>query len=253
MVKTDYSNGAHADLHAYEKRQSFNFITTWLHSFRYRNLVDIFSKLQKQLERPVTVFEIGAATGKLFSVLDQQFDIEYEGVEMRADRVEVAKARYQHCPNFAIACDTAEDYLDKIDDVDVIVALETMEHIPEHIVVRIIEKVAEKKPLIFICSVPVEVGPVIWVKNVGSLLMSYKRFNDYTWPETFWSGLYKLDRVRPHDTTHRGFDWRWLAQTIRHNMRIVETRSLPTFLLPASLSPTVMFVAEPRTSDTGID
>ena len=39
---------------------------------------------------------------------------------------------------------------------------------------------------------------------------------------------------------------RWLAQTLRHNMRIVRTRHYPLPFLPAGLSTSVFMVAVPR-------
>lgn len=125
-------------------------------------------------------------------------------------------------------------------------ALETLEHIPEPTVFRLIEDVRIMQPKLFICSVPVEIGPVIWVKNLGSLLMGYQKSrSQYTWKETFWAGLAKLDKLPPHATGHKSFDWRWLAQTIRYNMKIKEMRTFPFGLWPG-LSTSVFFIAEPR-------
>ena len=229
----------------YEKTQNFNSVTRWLHSFRYRKIVQIFEQLTKELNRPIRVFEIGAASGKLYSVLNEQFDIVYSGVELKEDRVQVANERYGNNDNFSIVSGMAEDHIGSANQFDVVVALETMEHIPENNVVRIVEKIAESRPGMFVCSVPVEVGPIIWIKNVGSMLMGYHaRYKNYKWSETFWSGLYRLDKVRTHELAHRGFDWRWLAQTIRYNMNDMEVFSLPFNLLPVALSPTVMFVAK---------
>lgn len=90
---------------------------------------------------------------------------------------------------------------------DIIVALETFEHIPEHDVVRIVEAVAASKPRLFVCSVPVEVGPAIWLKNVGSLVTGYMRHKEYRWSETFWAGLYQLDRLPPHGTRACQLAW----------------------------------------------
>jgi hypothetical protein len=129
---------------------------------------------------------------------------------------------------------------------DIVVALETFEHIPEHDVVRIIEAIAASKPRFFVCSVPVEIGPAIWLKNVGSLVTGYMRHKEYSWPETFWAGLYQLDKLPPHGTGHKGFDWRWLAQTIRHNMKIKDIRKFPFSILPAAVAFSVFMVAEPR-------
>jgi hypothetical protein len=144
--------------------------------------------------------------------------------------------------------DSVVNALPHLEHADVLVAMETCEHIPEHDVVRIIEAVAAARPAVFVCSVPVEIGPSIWLKNVGSLVTGYMRHREYRWAETFWAGFYQLDRLPPHDTGHKGFDWRWLAQTIRHNMRVVEVRRFPFGFLPAAIAFSVFMIAEPRQS-----
>jgi len=233
----------------YEKLQSFNIIVKWLHQFRYRHIHNVFERLAAAIpDRPIRVVEIGCAQAKLYQVLGARFNVDYTGVEINKDFVADATARYGANHNFRILQQSAAeaDLRSAGEPPDIVVALETFEHIPEHVVVRIVENIARQAPRLFVCSVPVEVGPIIWIKNVGSWLMGYMRHKEYRWRETFWAGLYQLDRVRPHDTGHIGFDWRWLAQTIRHNLRIREFRKFPFSLLPAGLSTSVFFVAEAR-------
>ncbi len=233
----------------YEKNQRFNVLVSWLHSYRYKNILKVFEELLVSNNgNPIRVVEIGCAHAKLYSLLNDKFKIDYIGIEPNAVFVKAAEERYQSQPNFKIIHDAAEKQLNKIADVDIVVALETFEHIPEHIVVRIVEEIAKIQPKLFVCSVPVEIGPAIWFKNLGSLATGYMRHTEYTWKETFWAGLGKLDKLPPHGTGHKGFDWRWLAQTIRHNMRIVETRKFPFGFLPTGLSTSVFFIAEPRQS-----
>lgn len=231
----------------YEKNQKFNAIVAWLHSFRYKNITDVFTNFTKgKSDTTIKVVEIGCAHAKLFSVLDKQFKIEYTGIEIDPEFVKVAKERYGHKANFSIIHGSAATVLGEIEKPDIIVGLETFEHIPERDVVRIIEEVAAVKPALFVCSVPIEIGPAIWLKNVGSVLNGYMRHKEYSWSETFWAGLYKLDKLPPHGTGHKGFDWRWLAQTIRHNMKIAEIRKFPVNFLPAAIGTSVFIIAEPR-------
>jgi len=233
----------------YEKNQRFNILVSWLHSYRYKNILGVFEELSASNNgNPIRVVDVGCAHAKLYSFLNDRFNIDYIGIEPNAVFVKAANERNQNQPNFKIIHDAAEKQLNKIADVDIVVALESLEHIPEHIVVRIVEEIAKIQPRLFVCSVPVEIGPAIWFKNLGSLATGYMRHTEYTWKETFWAGFGKLDKLPPHDTGHKGFDWRWLAQTIRHNMRINETRKFPFGLFPAALSTSVFFIAEPRQS-----
>jgi hypothetical protein len=148
--------------------------------------------------------------------------------------------------------DSAKNAFSDFEHADIIVALETFEHVPEHDAVRIIEAIAAAKPKIFVCSVPVEIGPAIWLKNVGSFITGYMRHREYRWSETFWAGLYQLDKLPAHGVGHKGFDWRWLAQTIRHNMKIKEIRRFPFNMLPAAVAFSVFMVAEPREAMTAV-
>jgi hypothetical protein len=127
-------------------------------------------------------------------------------------------------------------------DFDVICAMETLEHIPRAEVTVLLDKIAARRPRpMFIASVPVETGPSIWLKNIGSAICGYSRHHEYSWSETFWAGLYRLDKLPPHGTSHKGFDWRWLhhEMTQRFSVRV---RKLPVVGLPAS---SVFFSAKP--------
>ena len=233
----------------YEQRQHFNPLTTWLHSFRYRHIHRVFAHLSVEIgDRPIRVIDIGCGYAKLFTVLNDRFRIEYTGIERNEERVGVARERHGHHENFRVVHDSATEALAHVppNHADIVVALETFEHIPEHDVVRIVERIAELRPRRLVCSVPVEIGPAIWLKNVGSFLTGYVRHRDYSWRETFWAGLYCLDKLPPHGTRHKGFDWRWLAQTVRHNFGIRAIHRLPLRVLPSALSTNVFFVAEPR-------
>jgi SAM-dependent methyltransferase len=244
----DTESSSTSKVHHYEKVQEFNALVGWLHSIRYRAIIELFEKLSSEIsERPIRVLEIGCAHAKLYRVLSERFDIDYVGVDVVASFTALAQERYGHHSNFRVVTGSAADpaVLATQQSPHVIVALETLEHIPEHVVVRIIENIAKQRPLRFVCSVPVEVGPIVWVKNVGSALMGYSRHKEYRWRETFWAGLDRLDHLPPHGTGHKGFDWRWLAQTIRHNVQTIEIRTFPFGLLPAGLSTSVFVVSCP--------
>jgi hypothetical protein len=175
--------------------------------------------------------------------LNERYNISYVGIELDQTFAETAKSRFGSLSNFRIINDSIENHYAEFENVDFILSLETLEHIPEHIVVRLIEHIAAANPKYFVCSVPNEVGPIVWVKNLGSFLMGYTRHTEYKWIETLYAGLYQLDKVETHGTRHKGFDWRWLAQTIRHNRKITQTLSSPFRWLPKTFSVSVVFIS----------
>ena len=224
----------------YEADQGRNPLFRWLHSLRYKHITEVFESIH--LDRPIRVVEIGCAQSKLFGLLNKRFSIQYTGIDIDPMLISIASRRYAKSENFSARVGRAEEVLPTLEQPDIVVALETLEHVGAPIAQGIVDAIAKLKPSLFVCSVPVEVGPIIWVKNAGSALLRYSRHHEYTWAETLWSGLYQLDRVRPNDGGHRGFDWRVLAAAIRDNMDLREVRRFP-FGLPAGLSTSVFMVA----------
>ena len=236
------------NLHSYEKIQNTNFITRYLHSYRYSWILSVFKKLSREINnRQITVVDIGCGTCKLFEVLNENYlSINYIGIEPRGDFVETSIERYNSMSNFKIIKGCAEAIIPNINEkIDVFTGLESFEHIPEYIVPTLLRSISAKSPKIFACSVPVEVGPAIWIKNIGSKLMGYRRYKEYTWRETFWAGLYRLDKLAPHGTGHKGFDWRWLEHTIRQSMEITSVSRSPFSFIPAAFTPSICFTSVP--------
>lgn len=236
-----------AELHDYERVQNFNAITRFLHSVRYRKLLEVASQLQPRHGDKLKVVDIGSGPCKAYSVLSSALNIDYHAIELDNEFAEVAQQRYGARDNFRLSHGSIMDHLDSIDGADLVIALESLEHIPENLVVRVVEAIGASEFQRLYVTVPNEVGPAIAIKNVGSLLMGYQRHREYNWGETFRAAAYDLDRVGLHDTGHKGFDWRWLAQTIRHNCEILEIFTSPMKGVPRSMSPSIGYVARKRT------
>ncbi len=231
---------------SYEQNQHHNLVTQWLHSHRFSNAIDVVGDFAADRSSPLKLVEIGCAHGRLFGFLDRLFPVDYTGIDLNAGFLETARVRYGTRPNFRVLQGSALDRLDDVDKPDVVVALETLEHIPAPVSFRIVEKIAALRPNLFLCSVPIEVGPSIVLKNTGSAALGYVRHRSYSWRETYWAGTYQLHKLPPHATGHKGFDWRWLAHTVRCHFRIREIRTLPFNFMPTLLSTSVFMVAEPR-------
>lgn len=103
---------------AYEKTQQFNAIVSWLHSYRYKNIIAVFEQFSVSTNKDIIkVVEIGCAHAKIFSILNARFQIDYIGIEIKGKNVAVAKERYQDYPNFRIIHDSAENLLKQITEV----------------------------------------------------------------------------------------------------------------------------------------
>jgi len=228
---------------SYEKNQNFNALVRWIHNIRYNYIIEIFNVIHnKNPEIQIKIVEIGCANAKLFGILNKLYSINYVGIEINQYFAENANNKYGHLSNFKIINDNVTNHYEEFEGVDFIIALETFEHIPENIVVRLIERISSSKPKYFICSVPNEIGPIVWIKNIGSILMGYMRHKEYKWSDTLWAGFYQLDYIETHGIGHKGFDWRWFAQTIRFNRKISQTFTSPFRYLPKTLSLSIIFI-----------
>ena len=234
-------------LHEYEENQRFNGLTRLLHATRYRNLSKIAQDLSPAYGDRLRVLDIGCGPGKAYHVLsDLLGGIDYVGVDRNPSFVALAQERYGAAEGFEIHYASIAQKLDLIDRFDLIIGLETFEHIPEHVVVRVIEAIGRAEFGKLYITVPNEIGPAIAIKNTGSALMGYTRHKQYSWAETFHAAFYNLDKVGVHGISHKGFDWRWLAQTLRHNVKIVEKYTSPSQFVPKSISPSIGFLCEKR-------
>lgn len=234
----------------YEKVQNFNWVTRFLHAGRYRKLLEVLQSVQKDVgNRKVKILDIGCGPGTAVGHILEKFDIDYVGIDYDPIFIQAARNRYSKYENCRfIVGDATDESLYETIEADIVIALETLEHIHFNRTVRVIEHVCTiVRPCIFLVTVPVEVGPAVWIKNWGSALMGYDRQSGNL-KETFWAGLYRLDRVPPHHSSHQGFDWRCLAQLIRVNAPLREIHSLPFSFVPRALSPNVALIAEPAKS-----
>lgn len=231
-------------VHKYEKNQQFNGVTRVLHLTRYRNLEKIVGFFTG---RPggFKVVDIGCGVAKAYETIKNAgADFSYLGIELEQDYVKIAANRYGQFSNFSIIHGSIENHFDEFDAADLIIGLESFEHIPEPLVVRTTEAIGKSKFEYLYVTVPNEIGPAILAKNVGSFLMGYGRYREYTWRETMAASFYNLEKVARHGTGHKGFDWRWLGQTIRQNCRIEKITVSPLPIVPKFLSPSIGFLCK---------
>ena len=225
------------------KYLKFNFIIKFLHRTRFRNLEKLIIRASKEKKGKLKIIDVGCGSALAYKIIRKQgIDFEYVGVELTKDFCDTAYEKYNQFENFKIIHDSIENQFEKFTDADVIIGLESFEHIPEWLVVRTIEAISKTSFMYLYITVPNEIGPALFIKNVGSALMGYTRHKHYSWRETFFASIYELDKIERHDTRHKGFDWRWLAQTLRQNVTIVKKTSSPANFIPKFISPSIGFI-----------
>ncbi|HOD18326.1 MAG TPA: class I SAM-dependent methyltransferase [Candidatus Cloacimonadota bacterium] len=238
----------------HEMNEQLNPINAWLHGRRFkyvRNWLNLHYG-----HKQIKILEIGVGYGRLVEELTPYLYIDYTGVELIEELYQEAKRRLSNIPNCHLLNGSIldEEIIRQLNNnYDVIIALETCEHIPAQEVPKLLGILRYRLHCkYFISSVPIEIGPIILLKNFGSYLLHYGRYREYTVKDTIYAALGKIEKLSPHSgnsayPSHKGFDWRFYRYLLHQDFRIKQTLHLPLTWLPMALSTNVMFIAEPRT------
>jgi trans-aconitate methyltransferase len=90
-------------------------------------------------DRPIEILELGGNTGRAYEAMHARFRVNYRGVDIDEEVIVIARQR-TNCA-FLLA-DAADPQFVEPGSADIVVALETLELIPEATVVRTAENVA---------------------------------------------------------------------------------------------------------------
>lgn len=129
---------------------------------------------------------------------------------------------------------------------DYSVALETLEHIPDHVLEGYIEFLAQVTTKRLLVSVPVEIGPVFLAKHLAKRLIPNLESGDtdtYTLAEVYWATRGRTDKVRRFE--HKGFDYRKLIELLSKHFIVTHVEGIPFKSFPY-WSFQVGIVAEPK-------
>ncbi|MFO7660688.1 MAG: class I SAM-dependent methyltransferase [Candidatus Cloacimonadaceae bacterium] len=237
----------------HEKNEQANPVNSFLHSRRYSFVREWLG--QNYGKKPVRILEIGVGFGRLFAELNDHLNIYYTGIEFLDDFYVEAQQRlgkYENCRLLkgSILDSELQNQLDN--SYDVVIALETFEHISAREVAPALDFLRNKiKCSFFLSSVPVELGCTILIKNLGSMLLQYGRYKEYSLKETMNAALLRTHRISPHSADksypgHKGFDWRFYRYLLHQDFEILSSMNLPFRWLPAIFSTNVLIIARPR-------
>jgi SAM-dependent methyltransferase len=237
-----------ASVSEYRSNQGASAINRYLHKVRYRELRRFLSLVLTGAEPKI--FEAGCGYGEAVDVIRSVLGgrpFRYYGVDYWATFIDEANASRSSAEvrfEYRDLRDMADENVQLPESPDCIIALETLEHVTEYDVPKVIDWLARMKAPALI-TVPNEVGPAVLIKNLGSAVMGYRRHREYRMQDTFNAAFGRLERLRAHGTGHLGFDWRWLLSILKQRYR-VEVRTSPLSFVPRSLSPSIFFYCWPR-------
>ena len=218
---------------------NYNFITRYLHSNKYKHLIKCLNKLNKE---KIRILDIGCGTCNLYKNLNTLFKIEYIGVENEKIIYNLASDRYNKNSNFKIYnIDVNQIFLEEnfSKSFDIIICFDVLEHMSLNKANILLNNI--KKKFLFewlYINIPNEIGLALFIKNIGSALMGYSRHKEYSFKETMYASLYKLNKLK-HNNNHKGFDWRNIHTICKKNFDTYDITYFPPKIFNIILSPSI--------------
>ncbi len=125
-----------------------------------------------------------------------------------------------------------------------IFCLEVLEHVKEpSIAIEEIFRILKKKGS-FICTIPVEIGPSLLLREIIGRITKFHR-PPYTKKELIQSALLKKPGPRTLENPHKNFDWRIVIKEIKRFFNRIELEFIPINLL-RDFNPIVLIKAIKR-------
>lgn len=232
------------DAEGYNERLFSRGIRARMHLARFAWLKQVASSYD--CGQPQRVVELGCFDGRSIEWLPFKLSL-YDGFDANWEGgLDIGRKYYSGKENIHFhQCSTPNEMALHIGRYDISISLETMEHVPSHMVADYLSILAENTSKAAFFSVPNEIGLPFFAKYAAKKLF-YRDSKDepYSFTE-FWNEVIgQTDKV--HRNEHKGFDFRQFIQQVENRFVIKKITGIPFYWLPASLSFTIGIVAEPK-------
>lgn len=233
----------------YNRRLFKKGIRAWFHNLRFKWLEEKCAQYSPSLD---LVIELGCFDGRSLSHLGACSPRRYYGFDANWEGgLDLAKAKNKNENFHFIQCSEPESLqLNGDGKATLAIALETLEHIPEHMLENYLKKLAHHTEGYVFITVPNEKGPLFLAKHLIKKLM-LKGAEEYTVAEVLWTTLGRTKHVRRNE--HKGFDYDELHQCLNRFFDTVEMSGIPYRQLPLFLNAQVGFVMKSKKPAQSLD
>jgi SAM-dependent methyltransferase len=234
----------------------------WLISWSHRRRYQVGLKLTRQLSAS-RILDYGCGDGTFLAMLaaDSTASLSAVGAEMYTSLVEDCNARLGRAGLRFVLSDEL-DAPEHVNAYDLVSCMEVLEHIPnvEGLLDRFRRLLVPSGVLLI--SVPVEIGPVLIIKQMIRTIAGWRGLGDYPGTSSYSLREYlasvfagprqHIERPIHRDSDgqsfhdHKGFNWRVLRDAVARRFAIERTLSSPFVSLPPHLATQVWFVARKR-------
>lgn len=226
----------------YNERLFSGGIRGYLHTARFRYLNRMVKKYSLDQD---TVLELGCFDGKSISYLPKPpreyvgFDANWEGGVDLAHKLWADKPEYR----FIVSDDPGDIAAQAGQDYDLVISMETLEHLPPEQVDDYLAVLAQKTSKHAIFTVPNEKGVVFAFKHLAKMMLT-KGYRHYSFGEFMNATLGRMSKVARDN--HKGFDYAALIRQVEKHFEVIEVRGIGMNFLPPILNFNVGMVVGPR-------
>lgn len=235
-------------------------LVRWSHGSRFR--------LARELVMPFAgrqLLDYGCGDGTFLSLVLDLFP-QAVGADVASDQLADCSKRFADAPAIRFLHTDTLDESEHSKRYDVVVCMEVLEHCPDDIQHRVIERIARVTAAggTVVISVPIEIGPTLLAKQTARALVALTGVSDYATRERYRSGElvtmllassttdmprqeYKGENGSRY-TGHKGFNWRRLENAIGKRLEIERRLFSPLPLVGSWLNSQVWFVCRTRST-----
>ncbi|MHC1783321.1 MAG: class I SAM-dependent methyltransferase [Anaerolineaceae bacterium] len=215
---------------AYNERLFSKGLRSRLHHARFYWLNEMVEKL---FDRPLSVLELGCYDAKTISFLPS-LPVKYRGFDANWENgLDIARKTFNNPTYSFYECHTPVEMNVESDSYDLVLCMETIEHLPDETLEGYLEKLKTAARGIMLVTVPNEIGLVFLGKYLVKLLVYREKINPrYSFQDVLNQTLGRMDRVIHDD--HKGFDYRQLYKFLSRDWDI-RLYAIPFSWLPFSL------------------
>ena len=209
-----------------------------IHNARFIWLTE---QIKKRCPNFKSVLELGCFDGKTLKYLPNSPSY-YEGWDANWEGgLDDAIAKYKNVDNIKFCeCETHEAFAPIKENFDLSICMETLEHLPIYNYEEYIKTLAKHTTGYLFVTIPNEKKIPFAIKYLAkSTILRKQKMDQYKLGEVWNASMGRLDKVQRINTSHKGFDYEAMIETLRKYFVIDAVEGIPYRSLGPSLNFTI--------------
>ena len=211
-----------------------------LHFARYYWLKQ---KIEKYCPRISSVVELGCFDGKTIDFLPATV-LHFHGYDANWENgLDTAIENYKDQSKYQFyICDRLEHFKPRLEEYDISICMETLEHLPLKELELYIKKLHESTKDYCFVTVPNEKGVVLLGKYFIKKFFLHHVPEQYSNRDLFNGFMGRMDKIKRNEGMHKGFDYAELLKVLEKYFTVVEVNGVPCNAMSKKLNFTIGIV-----------